>query len=496
MAAAFVVACTAVFLLTAPGRILFPDDEIVFQTTQSLWVDGDLAIAGISKRTGEPKGRPDGTFGWAEGTDGRRYGFFGLGLSIAALPVYGLAEATAAAAPSSWTHAIRSDHFFMHPRSPRADWTRMVTSLTNCMVTAFAAWMLVMWLVELGYGRRASVMTGLAYAFATTAWPYAGTFLSEPLSSLSLLASTWAIARYHNARPRPDAARWLWSAAVLGGLSVHIHVLNVVATPCLAAYALWPIHQRQAWRAEARAWGVALALAATVLAALCVGQWLRFGDPFETGRQGLYSHFVVPGEGLLAMLVSPGRSLLLYSPPLLLAALGWRKAWQRTPTAAAFALGLIFTRLLFVAGRSDWWGGWAVGPRYLVPIVAFGLLGLAALLDDLRSSRRWTMVLGALAACVALQAHLAIHSIFEWTLHLYRTTPEAVGYLHRSHWDLSASPIVGFTTLRSDTLSAGAVRLAQHGHASLAVVFAAIGAVAVGALAWLGRQLAALHPEP
>jgi hypothetical protein len=496
MAAAFLILCTAIFLLTAPGRILFPDDEIVFQTTQSLWDDGDLAIAGIPKRTGEPQAEPDGTFGWAEGVDGRRYGFFGLGLSVVAVPVYAFADLTFERVPPSWTHAIRSDHFFMHQRSPHGDWMRMVTSLTNCGVTALAAWMLVLWLATLGYSARASVLTGLAYALGTTAWPYAGTFLSEPLSALTLLASAFAIAKYHHARPNPVGARWLWLAAALGGLSVHVHILNIVAAPCLAAYAVWPIHRERAWGRERKTWGVALAIAAAAVVALALGQWLRFGDPFETGRHGLYSHFIVPGEGLVAILVSPGRSLFLYSPPLLVALVGWRHAWRKTPVAAAFALALIVTRLLFVACRSDWWGGWAVGPRFLVPIVGFGLVGLAALFDDLRSRRGWAVVLVSLAACAALQAHLATYSIFEWTLHLYRTTPEAVGYLHRSHWEWAASPIVGFTTLQPDTLSMGAVRLAQVGHGSLAAVFGAIGAAGLAAAVWLGRRLAALHPEP
>ena len=71
------VVCTVAYLLTAPGRITYPDDEIVYQTTESLWERGSLAIRGIPFTTGEPEGRPAGTFGWDFGRDGKLYGFFG-----------------------------------------------------------------------------------------------------------------------------------------------------------------------------------------------------------------------------------------------------------------------------------------------------------------------------------------------------------------------------------------------------------------------------------
>jgi len=54
------VVCTAAYLLTAPGRITYPDDEIVYETTESLWERGSFAIEGIPFQTGEPAGRPAG----------------------------------------------------------------------------------------------------------------------------------------------------------------------------------------------------------------------------------------------------------------------------------------------------------------------------------------------------------------------------------------------------------------------------------------------------
>jgi hypothetical protein len=398
--ATFVVLCTAVYLLTSAGRIAFPDEEIAFQTTQSLWERGELAIEGIPKRTGEPAGRPDGTFGWASGTDGRRYGFFGHGFSVAALPFYGLGTLAAAHAPSSWRHAIRSDHFVLHERSQQADWTRTGVVLANTLLSALGAWMLVAWLRAVGLRCRASLGCGLALAFGTSAWAYSGTALSEPLSGLTLLTTAWAIARHHAAADRgPSDPRWLWLAGAIAGLSVHVHVLNLIALPCTLGYALWPIARRRAWVTERRAWLGALALGALGLAGLGLSHWARFGDPLETGRLGMYSQFAPPWEALAALLVSPGRSLFVYAPPLLLGLFGWRRMWRLDRAATVFAVAVFASRLVFVACRSDWWGGWSIGARFMVPVVGFGLLGLGAWLGCPHGRRTWLALLLAAAAC-------------------------------------------------------------------------------------------------
>lgn len=483
--------CASIYLLFAPGRILFPDDEIVFQTTQSLWEDGDLAIDGIPKRTGELEGRPDGTFGWAPGVDGKRYGFFGHALSVVALPMYGLGKLAAAHAPETWRHAIRSDHYFLHRRSPQADWPRLFVSLTNCFVTAASVVLLAMWVAALGYRPRIAALVGLAWGLGTSAWAYAGTFLSEPLSATLLVAGGLLVTRYLDLREHdPLRARTrLWLAAVAVTASVFCHVLNLLTAAVFACWLLADAWRRGAWRREAAAWGGALAIGAIGLSLLGLSQWLRFGDPWQTGRYDHYSSFVVPGEGLLALLVGPGRSVLLYSPALIVALPGARALWRRHRGVATLVLAVFVVRWVFVASRSDWWGGWAIGPRYLLPIVPLLVLPLAEVLARATTRARQAAVALALALSGAAGMHLASHSIFEWMLALTTTGTYHMNYLGRSHWIPSASPYVGFFSLPPDTLSVGAWRLAQHGHASLLWVLCGVAAIGVLAAFVLARAL-------
>ncbi len=486
----------AVYLCFAPGRLLFPDDEIVFQTTASLVERGTFAIAGIPKRTGEPKGRPDGTFGWAPGRDGRRYGFFGHGLSLVAIPAYLAGKLAARAAPEPWRHALRSDHYVYHRRGQSADWTRLAVSLTNSAVTAATAAVLATWLCALGFGAAAATGTALAYGLGTFAFPYAGTFLSEPLSALVLLGCALLLTRGHRA-PSPARARGAYlAAAALAGLSAHVHLLNLVELPALVAYFLWGGPHRPA-RATVLA---AFAVGAAALALLGLDHALRYGSPFESGRYGHYGRWAWPWTALLAFAVAPGRALLLYTPAASTGLWGLRRAWRRVPAALALAGALVALRVLFAAARSDWWGGWGLGPRYLVPVVPFLMIPLAAVLDDWpRLSRRARVATGvALALSVAAMAYLSAYSVFEHMYTLMRADPEGPpSYLWRSHWELSWSPYLAFARLpQLDVLPLGAWRLARVGHPGPLACFVAVAAAGLACAGVLMRRLARLAPAP
>jgi hypothetical protein len=87
------------------------------------------------------------------------------------------------------------------------------------------------------------------------------------------------------------------------------------------------------------------------------------------------------GEGLLGLTISTGKSVLLYSPPLVLAiwALPW---WWRTRRAeAAVTIAVCAAVLLASAQLRSWHGDPAWGPRRLTPILPLLLEPIALWLD-------------------------------------------------------------------------------------------------------------------
>lgn len=472
----------AVYLWTAPGRVQYPDDEIVLQTAVSLVEDGDLTIAGISRRTGEPKGRPAGTFGWAPGPAGERYGFFGHGLAVVAVPLVALAEATAPVVPEAWSHAVRSDHPTLHRRNHHDDWVRLVAGLINCFVTAVTVWLLAAWVRALGFTERTALVTGAAYAFATAAWAYTRTMLSEPLSGLCMVAAGLCVTRWQAAR----SPGWLWLAGAVCGFGLHVHVLNLTFLPCVVGLVLVSGRPRRGLVGAA----AMLALGAGLL---LLGQWLRFGDPLETGRFGHYSHFVMPWEGLVALLVAPGRSFLLYSPAVALGLFGWAALRRRAPAVCWFVVATFVLRWLVISTRSDWFGGWGLGARHLVPVIPLVMLAFAATLEDVlprwrvRGRRAWWL---GLAVGAGLSGYLATRSMFEWMWRLMLDPRAAEGYLDVSHWAAWASPYAGFWAQKPDVLALGAVQLARLGHPGLLVGFVAVALGGLAALVRVVRRVA------
>ena len=128
-----------------------------------------------------------------------------------------------------------------------------------------------------------------------------------------------------------------------------------------------------------------------------------FGDPFNFGYPSAaeggktLNTFHTPFRtGLDGFLLSSGKSIFLFAPPIFLALWGLRRLWQRNRALAFVACGTPLVYLLFFATYTQWEGGYCYGPRYLVPALALLCLGLGPALDG--ATRRTRVVAWALFA--------------------------------------------------------------------------------------------------
>jgi hypothetical protein len=112
---------------------------------------------------------------------------------------------------------------------------------------------------------------------------------------------------------------------------------------------------------------------------------VRFGSPFtffQATVLGNLDQLASPWfsrahfEGMAGLLVSPGKGLLWYAPPLLGVAAAVPQLWRRhRASVAALGVQLVVSLLVFGAFRY-WHGDWAWGPRYVAPLcVAAAPLG-------------------------------------------------------------------------------------------------------------------------
>ncbi len=176
-----------------------------------------------------------------------------------------------------------------------------------------------------------------------------------------------------------------------------VRIPSLIALPGLGLYLLWSIARRlspRPSRAAARAMLVgvfpfAMPVAAGLVLHLAVNYY-----KFET-VWGKYNNegFQTPLlHGLAGFLVSPGDSVFLFTPLLVLTPLTLWRMRREHAAEAALILVLAVSYLVFYGTYTAWHGLWsALGPRYLVPIVPLLLLPLAGWLE--KSGRvAWLLV--------------------------------------------------------------------------------------------------------
>jgi hypothetical protein len=416
----FWLVCLA-YALTAYGGTRSPDAEVTFRVGEALVDHGRPDVKNLELWPG---------FGAATGRDGRQYAVFGPLISYGLAPFIAVAGPVADRLPPAVLAQVPISHYDTNGleslfngaplAGARSHAVRWPCSPFNVLVGALAV---------IGFRRIQRRLCGASFgadaatalfAFGTLLWPYAGTFLSEPLAmacAIFALDLLLPLATMPVRQPRRVAL-----AGALLGLSVAAHVSLVLFVPFFALYLLLDGAGRpRADRLREGAWwlgGLGL-----VLAALGAYNAARFGSPLETGR-GVdlqaaelfqYGVFTGPWPGLYGLLLGSAKGLFIWCPAVIAGLYGWRhlnRKWRALSLSMAAAL--VF-RLLFLACRSDWHGGYAAGPRYLVVAIPFLLLPVGLLADDLvaRGRRRLLVALGVFSAsCATLTLYISLGDVF------------------------------------------------------------------------------------
>ncbi len=406
-----------VYLLVSYGGIRSPDSELVFRTGEALVTRGSFALETDLPWSG---------FGIASGRDGRRYAIFGPGQAVLWAPWTAMAgeiqrtgwyrrwplpvPVSPYAGPSV---GLRSQP---GPNASRADDAlRMASELPYALVSAATVGLFFLVALRLSGSQAAALAAAVLVAFGTLLLPYSGTFFSEPLTTLLCLASfACAIPRSGAGDERSRAL----AAGLLLGVAVTVHVTAILFAPFFLVVVGWDRSRSVRWAGTA-AFLVGFLGVCGVLAAF---NWLRFGDPLETGRTvaGLadrfgYGFWTVPWRGLAGLLVSPGKGLLLFCPAVLLAVPAWPALHRRAAILSWSLLGAVVFRVVLIAARSDWHGGFCLGPRLLVPLIPFLVLPVACWLaeNDVRAQRRRLAVVGVVAiACTTQQLYFSLGEVF------------------------------------------------------------------------------------
>jgi hypothetical protein len=273
---------------------------------------------------------------------------------------------------------------------PESRFLQMAVSSTNSIISALACVALYLLARELGYRRRTGVVLSLSLAFGTLMWSYSREMFSEPACTLAIIAAALFGQRYR----RTGGARLLPLCGASVAYAISLKVYWLLLVPFVAG---WLVHaclrDRKGKAKVAAELAIFLIPVAIGLVGLAVFSRLSFGSFVALGYlRGRFSmgallsslYSLPPYVGVLGLLVSPGKSVFLYCPPLIVAIFGIRRFWRREPVLAGWMVGLVLFYVLFFGSREHWDGGHSWGPRYLLPLVPLMLLPLAELIDGER----------------------------------------------------------------------------------------------------------------
>lgn len=312
------------------------------------------------------------------------------GVSLAAIPGYALVRGVEGAlgrnADDAWTMTLNA-------------WLAGVFSVGLAAALAIVAFHRLGMRLFPGKERGVLVAT-LALAFGSLWFPYATMLYEHDLAAAALVgAFLFTLPRDGESDTRPGR---LAAAGALAGASIVASYLSVLGAAILLAYV---VHRARGRGASAFVAGTVLPLA--LLGAYnvaCFGRLVTtsyaWQNPlFLDAGRGAVGIFAWPDPRVLALLlVSPLRGLFTITP-IFAAGVAGLVVMLRSRSLRAEALvclAMVVSVLAFNVSFRTWHGGWACGPRYLIPALPFLALPIALVADRAR-----TLVLALLAVSVA-----------------------------------------------------------------------------------------------
>lgn len=365
--AALVVACLAllnfVYFLFSSGRVRTMDEVSAAFQAESLAKHGTTAI---------PQSVELKLFYGTLDRFGRPQSPYPPGQAFALLPWYAVGQLAVQHLPGVPVdvHDIVSD-FFLTGES----------AFFSALAVALALWIFL----RLGIAPKTSLFAVAILALATPLAAYSGWLFSEPLAAALLVGAAAVV--FAQSEEAPVSVERAFGAGALLCAALWVRPTHVIAAPIFLA-AVFVRDREKGWRAAA---ALALAVGAGVALLLWRNAYLH-SSPFEfgypTAAEGgkALNTFETPlATGLVGFLFSPGKSIFLFSPPILLALVGVPRLWQRNRGLAFVAATSPIVYLLFFATYTQWEGGYCYGPRYLVPALTLLCLGIGPALAPMPS---------------------------------------------------------------------------------------------------------------
>lgn len=314
--------------------------------------------------------------------------------------------------------------------------------LLNIWVTAATASIVLLSAAKMGYSRKVCFLVAALFGLGTIAMPYARTFFRDPLAMFFLAAAwyTLIVLRQSNQQERPDPLKKsiLW-IILIGLLIAGILSKNsiILALPILlleiAFHYLQRVNQKSDKSTKLKWWIPLLCIGGLILCWLFIVPEIpiltRFSPEYyysilQKFVSNPQTDFV---QALTGPFISPGKSIFIFSPVLLLSL--WSLIFRFRSSWAAWlylVLIVVFQALFYGA---EWAGHVNWGLRFVLPAIPLLALTTAPAIDALIKNRSGSKLLvGLLFVAFFIQIIGSVIPVRQYYLDMLNTIPPVSEY--------------------------------------------------------------------
>lgn len=229
--------------------------------------------------------------------------------------------------------------------------------------------------LEIYRSKRVAILLSLLAAFTTMFWPYSKIGM-ELHHTLWIMLAIYLLLYWR----RTGQSGCLFLSGFCAGMILHTKIYGFISTGALAV-SLWFLSQEK--RSRTASMIRFLTPVAILLLLLLISNSLRFGGGLVGARYdpGYEAKLIPFWEGLAGYLFSPGKSVFIYNPVLVVSLFFFVPFFRRFPGLKAlylplFAFGLLFQSSLWIWTDECW------GPRKLHFLIPLSCLPLGIMIEE------------------------------------------------------------------------------------------------------------------